>query len=136
MRLTILGPNIGTGGEFHVHQEGCRDLKGRKYAAAIHAGEVDSGEYLDARAVVLNVYPPNEFNYDADAEWRDYADTVQFFPCTDDLPLSHECAMPQCTNAAEVALQFLDAPDGQIDEFCPGCAAEAKLSGLYDEVKA
>lgn len=72
---------------FHVHAADCPDL-----AAADYDGlRVDELTVSRADAVVLAVYPPDEFDYGPGSRWSDYADTLRWFPCA---PLALEEAPP------------------------------------------
>jgi hypothetical protein len=88
MRLTVLGPNIPrAGASMHVHAEGCQDITRRSiYRQVVAQGNIDTADYADARAVVHSIYPPGDFDYDAETEWTDYQGDIQFFPCTAELP--------------------------------------------------
>lgn len=86
MKVTICGPNLRdqSKGEMHVHAEGCADLK----RGATREPEYRNGWTIEAatqREVVDAIYPAEDFGYDAETEWQDYAGSIHFFPCTDDL---------------------------------------------------
>lgn len=90
MQVTIFGPNLNSGAEkkgtLHVHAEDCGDCAhygpGRKF------GGEDNGWTVSAdsrQAVVFDVYPPGQFEYD-ESDWRDYESDLYFAPCVKSLP--------------------------------------------------
>lgn len=82
--LEVWGPNLPTRNEqIHVHAKGCADTKRGMYRTAESPW---LASFESEREVVEGVYPPEEFGYDADKEWQDFAGDVKFFPCCDDLP--------------------------------------------------
>ena len=82
MRVTICGPNLRdqSKGQFHVHAEGCADLK----RGAQREPEYRNGWTIEAAnriEVCDEVYPPEDF----ECESGDYVDEFYFFPCTEAL---------------------------------------------------
>ena len=67
-------------GELHVHKDGCRDLSNpRKYVQ----NDDWTFEAATEKEVVCEIYPPDDFCYDADTdEFDTYAQDITFFPCT------------------------------------------------------
>jgi hypothetical protein len=83
-KLEVWGPNLRTTDEqIHVHAAGCADTKRGIYRGA-EAPSVS--DFTTQREVVEFVYPPADFEYDADTEWEGFAGDVRFFPCCGDLP--------------------------------------------------
>jgi hypothetical protein len=77
MQLAVFGPNLRdqSKGTFHVHTADCADC--RRYR---------DEERLDMdantrEAVVLEIYPPEDFDYDIATEFGMYASDVWFAPC-------------------------------------------------------
>lgn len=88
MRVTIMGPNIGSGGEFDIHAEGCADLKrNRRYALADPPWSIDAASQsqviFDVYADIIAEHYEGETPDDA---WRNYADEFTFYPCVGPLP--------------------------------------------------
>jgi len=84
-RVTIVGPNLPGSlqrqGTFHVHAEGCADLK----RGAIRE-EAENGWTIEASSVdevVQNIYDPGNFQYDPSdpADYSPYLHDVHFAPC-------------------------------------------------------
>lgn len=84
MKVTIFGPNLNdqSKGTFHVHAADCADCRhygpGRKYGGET-GWTIEVGSQFD---VVTDVYPPEDFNYDASAdEFDGYANDFHYAPC-------------------------------------------------------
>lgn len=90
-QVSVHGPNIGHGGEFHVHRAGCADTKRGEYPFVEQPWTVEA---TSQQAVVEDIYsdiiPENP-----GSTWESYADTVRFFPCTD-LPTTEPAACTGC----------------------------------------
>lgn len=68
-------------GAIHVHTPECKDLKTRTYHRSDgYVEDVDSKKEL-----VHSWYPPSDFEYDADTEWKGFAD-FKIFPCVGVIP--------------------------------------------------
>lgn len=85
MRVTICGPNLNdqSKGTFHVHAEGCADLK----RGVRREPEYAYGWTIDAETQITvcdDVYPPSDF----ECESGEYVSEFHFFPCCADLPQS------------------------------------------------
>lgn len=85
MRVVVFGPNLSSAaqqkGYMHVHAEGCEDC--RKYGPGKLFGGEDHGWAIvvaTRKEVVTAIYSPDDFEYDADTEWRDY-DDLFVAPC-------------------------------------------------------
>ena len=82
--VVVYGPNLrhrrGDSGEaFHVHTPGCADTRRPLYRLAEQSWRVSVGS---VRELVTEVYPPGDFEYDADTDELDcYASDVRIFPC-------------------------------------------------------
>jgi hypothetical protein len=77
----VYGPNLvdQSKGQFHVHAAGCSSVP------AGFAGPQEPWSLLNAESqkqVTTDVYPPGDFGYNPDEEWRDYCD-IWFAPCVD-----------------------------------------------------
>ena len=83
--VKVFGPNLSgpaqRKGYNHVHAADCADNKhygpGRKY------GGEDNGYAIDVasrKEIVEFLYPPGEFDYDLDSEWKGY-DDLYVAPC-------------------------------------------------------
>lgn len=91
MRVTIHGPNLNHGhqlkGTLHVHQSDCADNARYAYCE----DESGPGWTIEAEtrgAVVEDIYPPEDFNYDPFTDERAaYDDDVWFAPCCRNLPM-------------------------------------------------
>lgn len=92
MQVIIIGPNLRdqSKGQLHVHKAGCKDLARFKrhepeydYAMGIPPVEAQT-----RAEIVLNWYPPEEFEYNPhdESDYLQYRDEFYFFPCTKDLP--------------------------------------------------
>jgi hypothetical protein len=80
----IIGPNIpGSTELFHVHAEGCADIHRRAIYGAFTADEKEEFyEVTSKRGLAEWAYPPDDFDYDPDTEWRTYFDgQFKVFPC-------------------------------------------------------
>lgn len=65
------------GAVYHVHAEGCADLKrGRRYLRA----EVESADYPDFESLVRDFYS-GHISDAGDDNWRTYAPEFKVFPC-------------------------------------------------------
>lgn len=84
MKVTTIGPNGHDGATFHVHAEGCRDIKQRKY----HRSEKYNEEIDSVREIVEGTYA-DQID-ESDADWQDYINEFEFFPCVGELPLEAE----------------------------------------------
>lgn len=77
-RVSVYGPNVGSGGEFHVHRTGCADTKRGEYPFVEQPWSLEA---TSQKQVVEDVYsdiiPENP-----GSTWESYAETVRFFPCT------------------------------------------------------
>jgi len=77
--VVVYGPNIGHGGEFHVHAPGCADIvrgRMRDQYAAERPMAFDAASQQD---VVEAVYA--DIMAEGDADWTAYASEFSFFPC-------------------------------------------------------
>ncbi len=85
MKVKIFGPNLSGAaqrkGDFHVHAADCADCKfygpGRKYGGD---SKPTAMEAETEKAVVLSIYPPDDFEYD-EKDWTGFAAGVWFAPC-------------------------------------------------------
>lgn len=79
-RVTIHGPNLMVPGPtFHVHAEGCADLRKRLYRGADGGWTVEATSQQD---VVEEIYQDIMAENEGDlASWEAYADDVRIFPC-------------------------------------------------------
>ena len=68
----------------HVHADGCGDLTkygpGRQYGGEVNGEDEMLVEAACRRDCVEAVYPPGDFQYDADTEWTHY-DDLHVAPC-------------------------------------------------------
>jgi hypothetical protein len=92
-RIVIFGPNLSGAGQrkgtLHVHAAECADCRlygpGRKYGGDDYGGAIGetwSFEAATRRDVVMDVYPPEDFDYDPTTEEiRSYSDDIYFAPC-------------------------------------------------------
>jgi hypothetical protein len=85
MKITVFGPNLSSKGQklgdMHVHTAECQDAK--RYGPGKPMGGEDRGWTIEANSrkdVVLEVYPPGDFEYDSQTEWLDY-DDLYVAPC-------------------------------------------------------
>lgn len=69
-------------GEIHIHREGCADPRQAKCQDLPAMWTADA---VSRQEAVLNVYPPDDFNYDRVAEWQDFLGDLHFYPCTAEL---------------------------------------------------
>lgn len=87
MRVVICGPNLRDQSKcsFHVHAEGCADLKRTAKRDPAYEDELLNGAVYDVQnavEVVDLVYPPEDF----ECESGEYLYDFHFFPCCDNLP--------------------------------------------------
>lgn len=68
MTTTLHLINRGTG-SVKVHKHNCKDVKRETSGASVWTADVSS--YVE---LVWDVYPPDDFSYDADAEWGEFDD--------------------------------------------------------------
>jgi hypothetical protein len=89
MRVSIIGPNLRdqSKGQFHVHAEGCADIK-RMVRREPEYAYPDTFEVTTKMEAVTEVYDPGDFEWDPDDESLAacYLDDLHFFPCCDGLP--------------------------------------------------
>jgi hypothetical protein len=69
-------------GTIHVHKAHCGDLRQSKYAQLVRTGSVWTVEAASICDIVLDVYDPDDFEYDP-ADWRDYLGDLHIYPCVD-----------------------------------------------------
>lgn len=80
MKLNITGPNIGLGGEFHVHAAGCADLR-----KAIYRGNPEScNEDYDTFQSMVEDYYCHQID-ESGGTWDEYAMDFHVFPCVTQL---------------------------------------------------
>lgn len=90
MKVKVLGPNLSSAaqkkGETHVHAADCGDLAkygpGRPMGGDVPGDREPTVEMRTRREVVEYIYPPGDFDYDADTEWQDY-DDLYVAPCVE-----------------------------------------------------
>lgn len=77
MRVVVIGPNLvdQSKGQFHVHKEGCNDTKKYRGQPLDYVIDVET-----RKDIVLDIYPPNEFDYNEDTEWMNM-DDMYLAPC-------------------------------------------------------
>jgi hypothetical protein len=83
VKVRIWGPNLPRSREpatFHVHVDGCPDTKKGIYRQVPDGWVIDA---VDAKDIVTDVYPPEDFDYDPDNknEYGQYDGDVRIFPC-------------------------------------------------------
>ncbi|MCD6056504.1 MAG: hypothetical protein K0Q89_34 [Thermomicrobiales bacterium] len=86
MILNVTGPNIGMGGEWHVHRAGCADLRRRPYRG--NPESLDE-EYASLRQLVETTWSDIIADNEGDphyGKWENYLDTFKVFPCVKGLP--------------------------------------------------
>lgn len=86
MNLTIAGPNLSTGSTFHVHKEGCSDLKRR---VVYRGAQMWSGEFTSLQDIVEDVFTDHMAENDQDSpysKWTGYTDEFDIFPCCGPVP--------------------------------------------------
>jgi hypothetical protein len=84
IKVAIWGPNLRTTGEaMHVHKPGCKDTTRGIYRFAEPPWVIEVGSIRD---IVEDIYPPDDFGYDANTEWSDYFTDIKVFPCVTELP--------------------------------------------------
>jgi hypothetical protein len=82
--ITIMGPNLpvaATEPQFHAHASDCADLKNGLYRGQ----EPWTIDVTCRKEATLDLYPPEQFEYNATA-WREYASDIRWFPCLNKLP--------------------------------------------------
>lgn len=80
--ITTIGPNGFTDASFHIHEEGCRDIKQRKYFRSEKYNEkITSVEDL-VTSTNSDIIEENG------SPWQDYAGEFRIFPCVGDLPFT------------------------------------------------
>jgi len=95
IRVQIWGPNLPTSGaQIHIHTPGCADTTRGIYRQREH-GRRWIVEVSSLRDVVLAVYPPADFGYDADRAWQDFAGDIRVFPCVTFADAEEEDGRPQ-----------------------------------------
>lgn len=80
IKVAVCGPNLRdqSRGQFHIHAVGCADLnRTRREPEYEHAWTVEVNTRKD---IVLAIYEPEDFEYDADSEWQNF-DDMFVFPC-------------------------------------------------------
>lgn len=85
MKLTILGPNLLTGATFHIHKQGCADLKRAEYRGAQSYNEDWDSLYDIAENYFADQMRENEPGTTW-AEPEGYYDEFDVKPCAKDLP--------------------------------------------------
>jgi hypothetical protein len=78
--VTLSVVNTGRVG-IRVHKKGCRDVAREAKQAKSHGGLDWEITARDFRDVVLDVYPPEDFSYDADSEWEAFSGDIECAPC-------------------------------------------------------
>lgn len=64
-------------GEIQIHRAGCADLLKAKYARA----NIMRVQASNLRDIVLDIYPAEDFGYDADTGWESYSDCMRIIDC-------------------------------------------------------
>lgn len=64
-------------GTIHVHAVGCADLNKAKFR---HMESQWTQEAASAKDVVIDVYPPDHFDYEP-KDWEEFAGDIHFYPC-------------------------------------------------------
>jgi hypothetical protein len=77
----VYGPNLQdqSKGQMHVHKAGCADTKRGQYPNVDPPWSIVDATSM--KSVVHDIYPPGQFEYDGDTEWKDFASDINFFPC-------------------------------------------------------
>lgn len=68
-------------GNIKIHRPGCKDIKRNARGASIWDIDVTC-----LRDIVLDVYPADDFSYDAETEWLDFAGDIEIMPCAGHIP--------------------------------------------------
>jgi hypothetical protein len=79
MATTFTAINRGTGA-VEIHKQGCSHTKRNARGASVWTIDADS-----IKDLVLGVYDPDDFSYDADTEWKSF-DDLHLAPCMPTLP--------------------------------------------------
>lgn len=83
--VEVIGPNLHSAGPtFHVHKQGCRDIKRdpRGYGYSQYDGHEWRMTVTSLTEVCDAAYPPDDF----DCESGDYLDDFKVFPCVGHIP--------------------------------------------------
>lgn len=74
---TFTGINKGNTGVIQIHRPGCADLK--RNARGSEPWTIEATSLKD---IVLDIYDPECFLYDADTQWTDYLGDIDMIACT------------------------------------------------------
>lgn len=77
--MQVIEYNTGTG-TIQLHKVGCKDIAGKPQHQASPL------EVTTMKAVVHEIYPPSDFEYDAETEWQGYAGDIRQMPCCPEFP--------------------------------------------------
>lgn len=88
MRVHIIGPNLmcPEGYTFHVHAEGCPDVKRKRlYRWADHAWDTEHAYEMDSMQEVVEFMYDGQLSDNADdpewSDWHAYEPDFKWFPC-------------------------------------------------------
>lgn len=80
MIVTVMGPNGIGDATFHVHREGCRDLREYDFSESWTVEVFTERELVEC--AFADFIGTDETCYDGVyTTWEDYLNEVQFFPC-------------------------------------------------------
>lgn len=108
--LTIAGPNLTSGNDFHVHKAGCSDLKRR---VVYRGAPLDTGEFVSVQDVVESIYSDMIDQGDEGTTWRDYQGSIDFFPCCGKLEIENPLVTAEQPEIEGNSLQE-DQPDATV----------------------
>ncbi len=86
MRVLVIGPNLPDPGEtFHVHAEGCGDVKrSRLYSSpSFNFDKSHPLEYDSVEELVKDIY--QDILAEGDEDWHNYIQEFKWFSCVKDL---------------------------------------------------
>lgn len=87
VQVTTIGPNGIQDASFHIHAQGCQDIRQRKYHRAEKYDEVITSVEDLVETSYSDIIAENE-----GTTWEDYANEFKIFPCVGDLPYTQAAA--------------------------------------------
>lgn len=100
-KVVTIYQGTSNGNSFHVHAEGCPDIKKRKYFKSTKYNET----ITSVEELVTNSYSDMLEESPSDT-WEDYLGEFQIFPCVEKLPY-HEKGVIKSVKSIEGAIEVL-----------------------------
>lgn len=112
-KVTTIGPNGISDASFHIHAEGCKDIKQRKY----HRSEKYNETIVSVEQLVNDSYA-DIIDENEGSTWEDYKGEFKIYPCVGEVPERTEVEeVEELPNFAPTSVE--EVPNFQVDEEVP-----------------